>query len=270
MCLDDALVVVVTPRELQVWTPVHTPASQTSYSLHAIPFDHPVGFASCIIRPSVLGTSSGTLPVALSGQSGIFVYSIGENRLRNDVTPDDLSLIWHLGRADPMDATSKRRFDDPYLPLLGDGRGGLSWLVGSYTSWHEFRRHVRFATLPDGLPHSAADMQDDAPAAEEYQLDHPDMPALYAAGVYDYDDGLGLAVFGNAFGELALFRFGGIPLRILNRSFQPVVFQPAGSNFELMPAVGPDTSESETVLLTRFCRASYAQRASLRSRMRGR
>lgn len=37
---------------------------------------------------------------------------------------------------------------------------------------------------------------------------HLDLPALYAMGVRDYDPGLGLAIFGNYFGELTIYNPG--------------------------------------------------------------
>ena len=47
------------------------------------------------------------------------------------------------------------------------------------------------------------------------------MPALYARGVYDYDETLGLVVFGNTFGELCMFNIANTDIAQLESCFQP-------------------------------------------------
>lgn len=57
-----------------------------------------------------------------------------------------------------------------------------------------------------------------------FKLDHPDMPALYGMGVFDYDAALGLAVFGNMFGELAVFDLSGTNVKGVTQCFEEIRF----------------------------------------------
>lgn len=239
MALEDDLVAVVTPRTLQIW---NFPCAdddddvaanmRRSFALH-----HSVGFATCAFDWSLPGRSSRSLFVALSGHDGVFVYSIPVDQLRTNTLPDNLPPIWKMENADLTDATAKRRFDNPYRPLLGANGARVSWLSGCFATRPDRRRHVRFATLADSMWDTVGSPADVAEPVE-YEL-HPDMPAMYAAGVYDYDDGLGLAVFGNAYGELALLDLAGLDLGRLSPCFKPICMFPPASGYEMMPQVCP-------------------------------
>ncbi|EKM61859.1 uncharacterized protein PHACADRAFT_248750 [Phanerochaete carnosa HHB-10118-sp] len=60
------------------------------------------------------------------------------------------------------------------------------------------------------------------------KLSGADMPALYLAPTYDFDDALGLLVIGNAFGELTLYSFSAVPPRTLAGSLQGSGFSELG------------------------------------------
>lgn len=236
MALEGDLVAVVTPRELQIWSAPGTKDDVPSHPNRSFPFHHSVGFATCIFDRSLPGGSSTKLFLAISGQDGIFAYSITMDQLRTGTLASDLSPAWSIETAASRDADSKRCFDDPYRPLLGANGASVSWLLGCYASRPDQRRHVRFATMVTGV---TAMTESQAGVAEplEYQLEHPDMPAMYASGVYDYDDGLGLAVFGNGYGELALFDLVGLDLKALQPCFKPISTSPASFTYEIMPQV---------------------------------
>ena len=66
----------------------------------------------------------------------------------------------------------------------------------------------------------------------------PDVPALYAMAVRDFDETRGLTVFGNAFGELALYDFSGSNHESISQCFAQIHFSDAtNADRELLPLV---------------------------------
>ncbi|CAL1699380.1 unnamed protein product [Somion occarium] len=62
------------------------------------------------------------------------------------------------------------------------------------------------------------------------EISDPNLPSLYCQPVRDFDEARGVAIFGNAFGELALIDFSGVAGRsqeILESCFQPLSFPPS-------------------------------------------
>lgn len=215
MALHGELAIVVTPQEIQSYSVVRHGDDLIHVQLLRIyELDHPVGFAQCVFRSCSPSDTSPTLFASICGSDGIFVYTSSIDRLRALEGADDLTLSWALPGGTKQGRVSPRRDDDLYLPSFGKYCPTLSWLIGPFQPG----KHIAFATLPALLTDSDPS-ENDISVLPEFRLEHPDLPALYAQGVYDYDEGLGLAVFGNAFGELAVFNLSGIDLDTAENSF---------------------------------------------------
>lgn len=100
----------------------------------------------------------------------------------------------------------------------------------------DFLKSFAFATLLEGLPASPPS-DGHSPIEPTYILEHPDLPALYAACVYDYDDALGVAAFGNAYGELAVLNLGASDITLLSTSFELLVTPDGVEEGASMPRV---------------------------------
>ena len=75
-------------------------------------------------------------------------------------------------------------------------------------------------------------------AVDAHAFSDPDLPALFAFGVRDFDETRGLLLVGNAFGELALHDFSGSDVVDLSRCFVQIEFPSLDSdNCELAPTV---------------------------------
>lgn len=82
-----------------------------------------------------------------------------------------------------------------------------------------------------------------------FELSEPELPALYAGPVRDYDGGLGLLVVGNKMGELALYSLSGASLDALQDSLRRTSFPPWNGQ-ELIPTVRLCKSEFADLLPT--------------------
>lgn len=63
------------------------------------------------------------------------------------------------------------------------------------------------------------------------------MPALYGMGVFDYVGALGLAVFGNVFGELAVFDLSGTNVGGVVKCFEEIRFDAQDRSVTVVPDV---------------------------------
>lgn len=100
-----------------------------------------------------------------------------------------------------------------------------------FLSWMEVCDEVlppimNFSTMPCGSQKQVV-----------FKLDHPDMPALYGMGVFDYDAALGLAVFGNMFGELAVFDLSGTNVKGVTQCFEEICFDARACCMATVPDV---------------------------------
>ncbi|CAL1699394.1 unnamed protein product [Somion occarium] len=74
-------------------------------------------------------------------------------------------------------------------------------------------------------------------AEDVIEISDPNLPSLYCQPVRDFDEARGVAIFGNAFGELALVDFSGVAGRsqeVLGSCFQPLSFPPS-LGYDLLP-----------------------------------
>jgi hypothetical protein len=231
MAFEDDVAVVVTPRELQIFSvQIQQDGCLVSDHLRSIDLSPSIGFAqSFFTRPTGLENSS-TFYLALSGVDGLFVYRIATYGLRyGDHLPEIMSL-----KTDAAEClASHGPADYTYQPSFSASGETLSWLVGNF---EDFGRPGRFATLSCGLAYpSNSDDISETPA--HYELSHSDLPSLYAASVYDFDYGLGVAVFGNAYGELAMVCIDDRDIKDLMDCFDPLNLSPLSGEDEIASKV---------------------------------
>lgn len=231
MSVHKDVVVVVTACEVRSFRIRYDQAGIIAAQLCGVfRLDHTVGSAQSLFyrqRPSDL---SPTLFVCICGFDGVFVSTISMAQLLAPRSNTDITTVWSLA-ADREEIENGGSDDELYQPHFGKYFPTLSWLFNSYSK----NRPIRFATLPVHLRNSPSDNA--AAVLPESRLDQVDLPALYALGVYDYHEVLGLAVFGNAFGELALFNIGEIDLNKSSEYLTPLRLHPLTDNCELVSEV---------------------------------
>ena len=82
-------------------------------------------------------------------------------------------------------------------------------------------------SIPVSSFDDAVDLEDTQPTPHTFY--DTEMPALYAMSVRDHDETRGLIVFGNAFGELAVYDFSGSDPDALAECFVDLVFPAFGA-----------------------------------------
>lgn len=185
------------------------------------------------------------LYLALSGDNGLFMYCCAKDKLRSEGPRDDLSYVWgHQAASTYLPEPAGPYYEDPFKLLFGSKCSTISWLSGP----RDFDRPISFVTLPGGI------LKDNdivhPQLAPVYELKHPDLPALYALGVYDYNETLGVAIFGNAFGELSLFNLAGLDIRKIEGCFVPAVASAAHNvGVDLLRTVSHPAYDHLTVLI---------------------
>lgn len=246
MAIDDNIVAVVTPIEFQAFILVEQKDGTISVDRRTpIRRSRSVGFAQVSFGPASANSCLSKLYLCICRHDGLFAYSILKDRLlSNNRLDDDFSLVW--SKPKPSHYVPEERSEDQYKPLFGSHCATLSWLANGAP----LGKQVRFVTLPLGIPSSE---QLDPPL--EYDLGHPDMPAMWAYGVYDYDEGLGCAIFGNAFGEFALFFLGSINVASLRDCFEPLRITTARSTDEIVSQVRVSSVYSASKASHCLCRS---------------
>lgn len=226
MDIGDDLVVAVSPDKVDVFAIVGGVAAEeaTVRHLRKIELKVSVGFADIKILepPPGAPTSERELRLAIAGEGGVFLYSVALGPAGADTAliGNELAQVWHQ----PVVETGFAEVDAsyPFKPLI-DPSGTISWLEAILPEkWTLPPRQLSFRTLSRRPNIPPPDGEDTPPHV--FVLDHPELPALYAMGVYDYDASLGLAIFGNYYGETALFDLSGsyTGTGALQRCFQPL------------------------------------------------
>ena len=241
MAIADGIIAVLSPRRLRTYS--FSPDEQggvTVRHLRSIELQHSIATAHLRFERPDHSAQSTRLYLALSGDDGIFVYSVPKDRLRVKGPHTDLSCVWsHRATSIHLSEPDGSYYDDPFKILLGSTCSSISWLSVHRT----LDRPVTFVTLPygfsnaDGLELSSSTS---STSSSVYGLNHPDMPALYAMGVFDYDETLGLGVFGNVFGELCLLKLAAPDMSTLEGCFEPLNIPLANDDADFLPTVSPD------------------------------
>lgn len=204
MAISERTVAVVSPRRLRIF------ALQDDHAwalTQTIGISHSIGYATIQFLPphmdpgeSPLSDVPTELRMAIAGQDGLFLHRITETL---DTTAlFQASLVWHH--------TPGKR-EDAHYPVFSQGCEFLSWMEGCVASIPD----VSFLTVRCGF-----EAQADAPRSPIFELDRSHTPAMCGMGVFDYDGVLGLAAFGNIFGELAVVDLSGTNVEAVTGCFQ--------------------------------------------------
>lgn len=212
--------------------------------LRTMTFTHSLAFASLAFTlpsssasdNSFASDTPSELRICISGEDGLHLYCLPRQELVGD-HPESEIPSGYLRYSYLIPDYHERKHTDlaiPCSPAFDATSTALTWLQGPSGG---YGRQYSFCTLVEGLP-SLVDSEQQAQQAIVYELEHPDMPVLYAEGVYHYDAGLGVAVFGNMFGELALFDLSGCGVGTLVGALQPLAYPPI-VEATIMPKVCP-------------------------------
>ena len=228
MAICGRVVAVVMPWQLRLLVlNISAEGSMTAEQTRSIPLKCSVGWAQTLF------SEPERLHLCICGQDGLFTYSVPVGESRSGGQTEDLLPLWHMQRYTALQMELYRRQDwASYFPQFGAHGTTIIWLQRALHS----TKHIGFATLPEGLS-DARFAGGNSHSPHVYELEHPELPAMYAAGVYDYDEALGVAVFGNAFGELALFNLSALSLARLQSCFKPLLLLPEDAGYEFLPTV---------------------------------
>lgn len=166
--------------------------------------------------------------LALGNRSGFRVYH-AQSRRR-----EKLPLVWLCRYLYNSAAT-------PYQPQLGGGGTSISWITRPTYSYGQLSSFC-FARLPssasDGQCRYVEPISPEYPQPGFYELQHESLPALYwkVSFSFDVDEVRGVAVLGNAFGEVVVCDFCHSPREILSSCFRDV-HVPLLRHEDLLPIV---------------------------------
>lgn len=198
MAICDDLIVVVTPNRVKCFAfSCDSDGQPLAYLLKQITLSYSVGFADAKFIDSVApGRSVEDLRVCVSGADGLYLLSFSSDELQSADSNPAASCIFSQPRPPGIGLSSASDVTVAFCPVI-DAHGTISWYEG-INNCEE--RPLSFCTIS----HSAANGMPRTPL----KFSHQELPALYGMGVRDYNPGLGLAVFGNYYGELVLFNLG--------------------------------------------------------------
>lgn len=134
-----------------------------------------------------------SLRLCISCDDGIFVYKVLCNIEESLLS---LDLLWqHIPESKTQ---TPPKYFASLCPSLGVTGGSVSWLSGDV-----YARGDRFTFSMERVPSNYSSKR-----SQTFEWFDENMPIQSAIGVRDVDEARGLAVFGNAFGELCLYDFG--------------------------------------------------------------
>lgn len=232
MALRGDLAVAVTPKKVHLFSVTHT-GSVEEHVKHIRSFELAVsvGFADVRFVRTTLkdGRCGHEIRICLAGEDGLYLYGIAEEDFHTAGV--QMTSIWSL----PRTPTGHEAL--PFCPAI-DEDGTISWLEGHPKN--PLGINSKGPLLPISFHTTTrrplADKDTLATTFPAYELQDVELPAMYAMGVYHYDAGLGVAVFGNLYGELALVKFCDTSIRDLQACFEPIILHPAG-NTKVLPTV---------------------------------
>lgn len=177
---------------------------------------HLVGSAS--FSPyTPLESSTLSLRLGISCDDGVYVYNVSCDVQRSELS---MNLIWQCKPTPTPQYPLRPRF--AFDVSLGVTGNTVLWLSGSHGVRTDFFT-FSMAMLPSD--------PDDQPSIIDW-FDES-MPVQYFLGVRDFDEARGIAIFGNAFGELCLYDFSSSPPQDFEGCcrYMLTVFPHAGEEF---------------------------------------
>ena len=227
MHLSEYWLAIVRRTTLEIYlTPAHTHMEKFSH-WRTLPLTHLVGSATFTAMPRSTRINSRSpysspLRLCISCDDGIYLYEV-----LCDPNESSLSLnrVWYQ---QPVPLPRKRHPNRlAFEAALGVTGKMVSWLYCGRT-WAHNRFTFATARVPDGK-------RNNDPAVVEW--DAEPMETQYSLGVRDFDEARGLAVFGNAFGEVFLCDFSGTPSNQLEGCLKTPVKADLYCGEELLPTV---------------------------------
>ncbi|TCD64771.1 hypothetical protein EIP91_003631 [Steccherinum ochraceum] len=209
MAIKDDIVAVAYRRKMRIYRILGDGAELLCTHRYGASFQSSSVVALPMVHSSDDKQDTPMFALALGVRDGINVYHV---RCKAD---DGFTLVWKF-------TTPLKYLDNPHEPQLSDNGSMITWLSipGSVVSRGV---HYFLAQLPVPSDVTQAPVQkpeDMELTSRFYDLAADErIPALYWKATRDLDDLRGLAVFGNAFGELAVFDFSNTSPDALSRVF---------------------------------------------------
>ena len=234
MAAERDLVCLMTPDHLELHQAVRNGSGSARY--HEVSrLDLPisvldVSLTMIPIPSNICGTSRPLcmLRLCVACEEGLFVYDVS-------MTADHRSSMQQVWTSRSDDRFSKSR------PFFGRSASSVSWLNAVNSKpWTD----VAFATTSILAPSASTE----STKPPTYEIKDAAMPALYCAGVCDYDESLGLFVAGSGHGELALYSLCAYDAPMLEGCLRSVPMPGAG-DYKLL-ATGCKLRETTKAALT--------------------
>ncbi|TCD64774.1 hypothetical protein EIP91_003634 [Steccherinum ochraceum] len=211
MAIKDDVVAVAYRRKMRIYRIVGDKAELLCTHRYGASFQYSSMVALPMIHSSDDTQDTPMFALALGARDGIKVYHV-----HCKAHDSKLTLAWRF-------ATPNQYPDDPHEPLLCDNGTMLTWLSIPASLVSRGTR-LFLAQLPvssgaeQRIPVLEPQCTKFASRFHDFAADER-IPAMYWRSTRDLDDLRGLAVFGNAFGELAVCDFSSTSLDVLSRLF---------------------------------------------------
>ncbi|GJE93770.1 hypothetical protein PsYK624_099310 [Phanerochaete sordida] len=141
-----------------------------------------------------------------------------------------LRQVWHMAQPDPSQVE-----DFLPAPLFGRQPSAISWL--SYPFHGQRLVAFHFAQFA-GRRWGSAELR----GPETFMVRDDAVPALYYLPVRDYDEGRGVGVFANGYGEVAVCSVSGTDLQKLRQCFETLTLGPPQAAWERLPTTAVSSS----------------------------
>lgn len=222
MDIQGNLVAVITPEQLQLFVTQDSLQAPIARKI-LLQFRGEVSFADITFRRIPFSrnddndSSDTTIHVCICDHLGLHI-------LRVTNISREFQDFSHVHRwSSPLPLLGNAEFM-PYeiAPRLGPDCTSVSWINAFEVGKGEY------CFVNGKLPHVDGPAPLRRTLADEpyFRLVGPYIPALYFHAVRDFDEGLGLLIAGNAFGELVLCQFGGLSLQKLDGCFPEMQLPP--------------------------------------------
>ncbi|KAI0073643.1 hypothetical protein K474DRAFT_1774578 [Panus rudis PR-1116 ss-1] len=219
MAMHGETLAVLMPRRLEIYLLLPPDDGQSfqlwraidifiNIGLAVLSYEHPPDLLYC---DTSLRPCTAILRLLITCEQGLYLYDVDI-----DVDEDclDLILCWHHVPKVP-EAYCGSGIAFAINPRFSTSNTTFSWLVLD-PEGSALDPRLSVATVPAGASYPSF----------EFAFDVEEMGCQYADGVRDFDEGRGLAVFGNPFGELSLYDFNNRTTPALLSCFMPVEFSP--------------------------------------------
>lgn len=219
MAICDDLVAVVTPKHIKCFAFSCDDGGKLSASqISEVSLSYSVGFADArFIEDATPPHPLNDLRVCIAGQNGLYLLHFSVDELRSRHLKPNPSCIFSQPLPSGINLYLASDTAVTFRPLI-DACGTMSWFEG-INEGDDSEEPLSFRTISHAM-NARHGQHGEPPTPLIFR--NSELPALYAMGVRDYDPGLGLAVFGNYFGELVLYNLGRSNISKITSCFGPL------------------------------------------------